>query len=65
VRLKEFKVIPVVASVQAGSVTFVVRNVGKLAHEFVVLRTTIAPSGLPMVGAKAKEIEHAVVSATG
>jgi hypothetical protein len=56
VRLKEFKVIPAVASVRAGRVTFVVRNVGKLAHEFVVLRTAIAPGKLPVVGAKAKEI---------
>lgn len=56
VRLKEFKVIPAVPSVRAGRVTFVVRNVGKLAHEFVVLRTTVAPSKLLVVGAKAKEM---------
>lgn len=56
VQLKEFKVIPAVPSVRAGRVTFVVRNVGKLAHEFVVLRTNVAPGKLPASGSKAKEV---------
>lgn len=56
VRLKEFKVLPATTAVRAGKVTFVVRNVGKIAHEFVVLRTKIAPGKLPLVGAKAKEV---------
>ncbi|MBA2295692.1 MAG: hypothetical protein H0W16_11240 [Actinobacteria bacterium] len=56
VRLIEFKVIPAVASVRAGRVTFVVRNAGKIAHDFVVLRTRLAPTRLPVVGSRAKEV---------
>lgn len=56
VRLIEFKVFPAVASVRAGRVTFVVRNAGRIAHDFVVLRTKLAPKRLPVVGARAKEV---------
>lgn len=56
VRLKEWKVIPSVASVRAGKVTFVARNLGQLDHNLVVLRTNLAPGKLPTVGARAKEI---------
>lgn len=56
VRLTEFRVIPSTSTARAGSVTFVVRNRGKLVHEFVVLRTTRRPGALPVVGGKAKEI---------
>ena len=56
VQLKEFKVIPSVKSAQRGKVTFVVRNAGKVDHDFVVLRTNLAPGKLPVVGARAKEV---------
>jgi uncharacterized cupredoxin-like copper-binding protein len=56
VRLDEFKVILAVKTARAGSVTFVVRNVGRLMHEFVVLRTKLAPSKLPVRRSRAKEI---------
>lgn len=56
VSLKEFKVIPLPAKAKPGAVTFSVKNTGKIAHELVVLKTTIAPSKLPKQGAKAKEI---------
>lgn len=56
VRLDEWKVIPSVASVRTGKVTFVARNVGQLDHNLVVLRTNLAPRRLPTVGARAKEV---------
>ncbi len=55
VRLKEFKVLPTPKSVVAGRVTFVVRNVGNLEHELVVIRTTRKPGSLPVSGGKASE----------
>lgn len=56
VQLKEWKVVPSVASVRSGTVTFVVRNVGNLSHDFVVLRTNLAPGKLPVAKARAKEV---------
>jgi uncharacterized cupredoxin-like copper-binding protein len=56
VQLKEFKVVPSVRSVGRGRVVFVARNVGKLKHDFVVLRTNLAPGKLPLVGSRAKEV---------
>lgn len=55
VKLVEFKVIPSTKRVPAGKVTFVVRNAGKIPHEFVVLRTTKPAGKLPVKGAKAVE----------
>lgn len=52
---KEFTLKPSPASAKPGPVTFVVKNAGKLAHEFVVLKTNIAPGKLPQSGTKAKE----------
>ena len=37
--LSEWKVVPSVAKVRAGKVTFSVRNAGAIEHELVVLRT--------------------------
>lgn len=56
VRLDEWKVMPSVASVRAGKVTLVARNVGQVDHNLVVLRTNLAPRRLPTVGARAKEV---------
>lgn len=56
VQLREWKVVPSMVSVRSGKVTFVVRNVGNLSHDFVVLRTNLAPGKLPTVGARAKEV---------
>lgn len=55
VKLVEFKLIPSVKRVAAGKVTFVVRNAGKIPHEFVVLRTATPAARLPVTGVKAKE----------
>jgi uncharacterized cupredoxin-like copper-binding protein len=39
-------------SAPTGPVTFVVRDAGKLAHMFIVLRTNLAAAKLPMKGAQ-------------
>src|SRR5438067_2596208 len=53
--LKEWEVIPSTHVVSAGKVTFSVANIGKLQHEFVVVRTDRAPSALAFKGVKADE----------
>jgi uncharacterized cupredoxin-like copper-binding protein len=48
VTLQEWAVIPAQSSVGAGSVTFDVKNDGpEHPHEFVVIRTDLAPDALP------------------
>lgn len=46
VRLKEFKVMPAPISAKRGVVLFAVRNIGKVDHELVVLKTKVAPGKL-------------------
>lgn len=55
-QLMEWMVMPSKNSVPAGKVTFVAANMGKVKHDLVVLKTKLAPSKLPMVGSKAKEV---------
>lgn len=48
VSLREFSIAPSVASVPAGTVTFEITNDGPNdVHEFVVVRTDLAPEALP------------------
>ncbi len=47
VALKEFSVTPDVDSVAAGVVTFHVSNTGTVTHEFLVIKTDLAPDALP------------------
>jgi uncharacterized cupredoxin-like copper-binding protein len=54
VTLKEFTLVPNPASGSAGTVTFSVRNAGKVKHEFVVLRTKKSASKL-LKGSEASE----------
>jgi hypothetical protein len=54
-KMVEWDIIPLNASKSHGplpKVTFVVRNAGKLEHEFVVLKTTIAAGQLAKAGTK-------------
>jgi len=55
VQLKEFKVLPSPASAKRWYVSFAVRNTGKIPHEFVVLKTKVAPAKLPVKAGKAVE----------
>lgn len=47
VSLREFSVTPETASAPAGPITFRVTNDGDVAHEFLVIRTDLAPDALP------------------
>jgi len=47
VTLQEFSVSPDVSSVPAGRVKFHVSNIGEDMHEFLVIRTDLAPDMLP------------------
>ena len=55
VQLMEMMVMPSVATVPAGKVNFVVKNAGKLKHDFVVLKTNRPPAKLMVMGSKAME----------
>jgi uncharacterized cupredoxin-like copper-binding protein len=53
---QEFKLSPKPTKVKTGKVTFTVRNIGHLAHEFIVLKTNIAANKLPKKGQRAVEV---------
>jgi len=55
VALDEWKLVPSRVAVRAGRVTFVVRNDGSMAHEFVVLRSDRRAGALPVTGGRAVE----------
>lgn len=55
VQLMDMMVMPSTSRVPAGTVTFVVKNTGKLKHNFVVLKTSLAPSKLMMMDSRAME----------
>jgi len=50
---KEFKMTPKPATAKRGQVTFVVKNIGHLKHEFIVLRTKTPAAKLKTRGAVA------------
>jgi uncharacterized cupredoxin-like copper-binding protein len=49
----EWAIKPTPGRAKHGSVTFVVKNKGKLSHEFIVVRSNRAPGKLPVKGTKA------------
>jgi uncharacterized cupredoxin-like copper-binding protein len=49
-------VLPAPTNAKAGVVVFKVKNAGALTHDFVVLKTNLPPSKLPVKGNKAVEI---------
>ena len=55
VALREWAVMPVPTTASAGKITFTVRNSGKTKHEFVVIRTNLAPAKLPVKNGRASE----------
>ncbi len=54
VTLNEFNVLPAKQAAPAGKVTFVVKNTGKVTHEFVVVKTA-KPAGSLLKGNEADE----------
>jgi uncharacterized cupredoxin-like copper-binding protein len=61
VRIKDFKVQPATASVEDGTVTLSVWNVGPSTHEFVVVRSDGATDELPIGTDGIRVDEDAVV----
>lgn len=55
ITLKDFSIIPSVTSLPAGRVTFQASNQGPSEHEFVVLKTGLAPKALPLKGGAVSE----------
>ena len=56
VTLREWEISPSVDSVEAGEIYFLVENAGpEDAHEFVVIRTDLAPGALPLVEGRVPE----------
>jgi uncharacterized cupredoxin-like copper-binding protein len=54
VRLNEFNILPATQAAPAGKVTFVLKNTGKMTHEFVVVGTAKAAGAL-LKGSEADE----------
>ncbi|TAK80317.1 MAG: hypothetical protein EPO16_00830 [Dehalococcoidia bacterium] len=52
VTLKDFAVVATPASITAGKVTFAVQNAGVSPHEFVIVKSDLAPDSLPQVNQK-------------
>ena len=54
VKANEFNLVPAVQAARPGTVTFVVKNTGKMTHEFVVVKTA-RPAGNLLKGDEADE----------
>jgi uncharacterized cupredoxin-like copper-binding protein len=61
VELKDYSVTPNVPTVKAGTLKIGVRNLASQLHEFVVLKTDLAPDKLPYDPGQAKAIETGLV----
>ena len=55
VKLTEYRVTPATHTIDAGKVTFSVKNAGTMEHELVVIRTTTKAAKLPIVHGKASQ----------
>lgn len=64
VKLKEFTLTPSLKADKAGKITFVVKNVGKFEHELLILKTSVAPSKLPL-NAKGRVPEKGAIGEIG
>lgn len=64
VKLKEFTLTSSLKAEKAGKITFVVKNLGKFEHEFLILKTTVAPSKLPQ-NAKGRVPEKGAIGEIG
>src|SRR5437867_9367447 len=67
----EFHIKLSAASAKAGKTTFTVKNAGHLAHQFLVLKTTLAAGKLPLKGTTVNLVggqvaeEHVVAGGQG
>lgn len=58
VDMKEYSITPEKSEVAAGDVKFNVSNTGKLLHEFLVIKTDLAPDKLPASKAQPGKIDE-------
>lgn len=58
VTMTEWKMRVAPGKAAAGKVMFVVNNAGKKRHEFVVIKTNLAPTALPVKNSRASEKGH-------
>ena len=58
VNADEYSFGPSVSTAPAGRVRFVVHNDGRIEHDFVVLRTDLAPDAIPMKGSSGRPVER-------
>ncbi|RJQ07726.1 MAG: hypothetical protein C4558_09160 [Dehalococcoidia bacterium] len=63
ITLKDFGVAASLASAPAGRVTFVVQNAGAIPHEFIVVKSDLAPDQLPQVNQKVVDVSKVQVVA--
>jgi uncharacterized cupredoxin-like copper-binding protein len=62
VELSDYTVTLSVPSIKAGSVKIGVRNLAGMAHDFVAIKTDLAPDKLPLDGASGKAKEDGKVA---
>ena len=55
VTLQQYSVTANPSSAPAGGIDFVASNAGSINHELVIIRTDLAPAGLPVVGGQVDE----------
>jgi hypothetical protein len=66
VTLQEYTIIPASSSAPAGKITFTAKNTGpKQEHEFVVVKTDLAPEALPVGADGSVNEEGAGITAVG
>lgn len=63
--MREYSMFLTSAEVRAGSVTFIARNVGSVAHELVVIRTDLAADKLNVDAQKQTAAEDGKVDVVG
>ncbi len=61
VEMRDYSVKPSVDVVKAGTLKIGIRNLATMQHDFVVLRTDLAPDKLPYDGGRAQVIETGLV----
>ena len=66
VTLSEWSIVPSVTSAKAGAITFNIKNAGPAKrHEFIILKTDIAPDALPTVKDKSLNEDGAGITSPG
>ena len=66
VTLSEWSIVPSVTTAKAGAITFNIKNIGPAKrHEFIILKTDLAPEALPLAKNKSLNESGAGVTSPG